>query len=103
MSTSGSLGGTRRLRIPFASTLKLTGPGGSAGRSTSSPTDGLAWADDTGGDLQTGTLLSVEMLPGLDEINTDDQFEGVSISGAEFEAIWARAQRSLPSHDTGAR
>jgi hypothetical protein len=41
---------------------------------------------------ETGsTFLSEEVMPGLEEINAQAEFEGRAITKEEFEAIWARA------------
>lgn len=38
-----------------------------------------------------GTQLSLEPLLSLDEINSDAQFDGCLISGAEFQKVWEEA------------
>lgn len=49
--------------------------------------------DLAGADLETGsTILGLDRVPTLDEINKDHQFDGVEITAEEFEEIWARAK-----------
>jgi hypothetical protein len=40
-----------------------------------------------------GTMLGVEPVPPLSEINSDVQFSGSNISSADFEALWGRHAR----------
>jgi len=50
--------------------------------------------DRADADSQTGsTWLSVEPLPGIEEIREQEPFEPEAISAVEFEAIWRAAIR----------
>lgn len=50
-------------------------------------------SDLASGDLETGnTILGLDRVPPLGEINADPQFEGVEITAEEFEAVWAKAK-----------
>src|SRR5512139_3384469 len=60
----------------------------------------LAWADEDHDSPDTGTFLSVEPMPDLNEINADREFDGVEISSAEFEAVWVEALARSPARDT---
>jgi hypothetical protein len=59
----------------------------------------LAWADRTHEDGNSGTALSIEPMPSLDEINLDPEFDGAAIPATEFEAVWARAVASPSTRD----
>ncbi len=43
------------------------------------------------------TMLGVQPVPPLEEINADAVFEGAEISPQDFEAVWSRAVRALDS------
>lgn len=49
--------------------------------------------DVASANIETGhTFLAEDRVPSLDEINEDPQFEGVTITAQEFEAVWADAK-----------